>query len=366
MAKLPNNVLEFSNNEADRAKGYENFIEYYEAYKNGRKANEAGVSFAQMDATMLTFFKDEIAKVSGKAVPSTSNELAQYVMFQDVALAAFSVVSMLSDLIIPDALFKSYGLIADFKNGAWGDTLKIDIQPRDLFIVSKGSRNKRTFDITRQYKGTKTIVPEPREVTVGISLYEILIGKYTLAEFTAKVVESIEVNMRYEIYDALAAVMANLPTTAGAGALRITGYTQDGAIALAQKIQAWNKGAKAVFVGTKLALSKILPASTNARVMFDSDYVKVGYLRDFFGFTTLELDQIADYTTEFAVKLDDTKIWILCPGVDKLIKVFIEGSTLADVSGNYAHANLVNTATMIKSYGIGAYSSAIAGCIDLE
>ena len=48
-----------------------------------------------------------------------------------------------------------------------------------------------------------------------------------------------------------------------------------------------------------------------------------------------------------------------------MVKVFIEGSTLSNVDGSYANANLQQTATLYKSYGVGAISSALAGVIEL-
>lgn len=364
MTKLPNNILAFTANSADRQEGYKNFVEYYSLYKEGKTSNSAGVTLSEMSDTMLNFFKDEVERLSGKR-QSDVNDLAQYCNFTAVKEAAFAVVGMLTDLIIPDALIKDIGVLAEIKSGAWGDSLKVDLKPRDLFVVSKGGRNRRTYDVTRQFKGEKTIVPEFRGVSVGISLYDVLTGKYSLAEFVSKAVLSLEVNMKYDIYDAFAKAMSELSNTTGAGQLRISGWEQDSAIALAQKVQAWNQGAKPVFLGTKLALSKILPASTNARILLGDEYVRVGYMRDFMGISTVELEQVADYQTEFAVKLDDKKVYVICPGTDKMVKVFIEGGTLANVDGNFTNANLTQSATLYKSYGVGAVSSALAGVIEL-
>lgn len=365
MAKLPNSILAFTADNTDRKEGYENFVEYYSLYKEGKTHNANGVSFSEMNEKMLTFFSDEIERLSGKK-QSDVNDLAQYCNFSDVKEAAFAVVGMLTDLIIPNALIKDLGMIAEVKSGAWGDSLKVELKPRDLFVVSKGGRNRRTYDITRQFKGEKTIIPEVRGISVGVSLYDVLRGAYTLAEFVSKAVLSLEVQMKYDIYDAFAAAMEALPSSEGASKLKVTGWSQDTAIALAQKVQAWNGGAKPIFLGTKLALSKILPASTNARILLGDEYVTVGYMREFMGVSTVELEQIADYTTEFAVKLDDKKIYVLCPGTDKMVKVFIEGSTLSNVDANYANANLQQTATLYKSYGVGAISSALAGVIELS
>lgn len=365
MTKLPNNVLAFTAGNAERQEGYTNFVEYYSLYKEGKTHNENGVSFSEMNNKMLTFFSDEVARLSGKK-QSDVNDLATYCNFSDVKEAAFAVIGMLTDLIIPDALIKDLGIIAEIKNGGWGDSLKVDLKPRDLFIVSKGGRARRTYDITRQFKGEKTIVPEVRGITVGISLYDVLKGTYSLAEFVSKAVLSIETEMRYDIYDAFATAMNNLPNTPGAAnQLRISGWSQATAIALAQKVQAWNNGAKPVFLGTKLALSNILPASTNTRILLGDEYVRVGYLRDFMGISCVELEQVADYKTEFAVKLADNRIYVICPGTDKLVKVFIEGSTLSNIDNTYANANLQQTATLYKSYGVGAISSALAGVIEI-
>lgn len=361
--RLPNSVLNFTANDEERKNAYSKFVEYYESYINGKKSSAAGTTFEEMNSKMLKFYTDEIERMSGRKV-SDYNDLATFCNFSDVRESAFAIIGMITDLIIPDTLIKDLGVIAEVKNGAWGDTLKVEIEPRDLFVVAKGGRAKRDFDITRQFKGEKTVVPEVHAISVGISLYDVLRGAYTLAEFVRKAVLSIETEMRYDIYDAFATMMNSLPTS-GSAALKISGFSQDSAIALAQKVSAWNGGRQAIFLGTKLALSKILPASTNTRILLGDEYIKVGYLRDFFGVSCVELEQVADYKTEFAVKLDDEKIYVLCPGTDKLVKVFVEGSTLANNETNFYNANLQQVATLYKSYGVGAFTSALAGEIAL-
>lgn len=362
--RLPNSILAFTVDSEERQNAYSKFVEYYESYINGKTNSANGTTFEEMNSKMLQFFKDEVERMSGRKI-ADYNDLATFCNFSDVRESAFAIIGMITDLIIPDALFKDFGAIAEIKNGAWGDTLKVDIKPRDLFIVAKGGRARRDFDVTRQYNGEKTVVPEVHAVTVGISLYDVLRGAYTLAEFVRKAVQSIEVQMRYDIYDAFAAAMDALPDS-GDTQLKLTGWNGDSAIALAQKVSAWNGGATPIFLGTKLALSKILPASTNTRIHLGDEYVRIGYLREYFGVTCVELEQIADYKKEFAVKLDNDKIYVLCPGTDKIVKVFIEGSTLAHNETDFANANLQQVATLHKSYGVGAFTSAIAGVIKLS
>lgn len=363
MRNLPINVLNFTAGDESRSNSYSQIKEYYECYKAGKKANSKGLTFEEMDEAVRKFFAKEIEYVSGKTLKS-GMDLKQYCMFTDVKEAAFAIANIMTDLVLPDSLLKDIGDIAQVVNGAWGDSLKVELKPRDLFVVAKGGRARRTFDLTRQYKGEKTIVPEVHAISVDISLYDVLRGTYSIAEFMAKVVLSVETQMRYDVYDAFAAAMNALPTT-GNGALKVTGFTQNSAISLAQKVQAWNGGNKSIFLGTKLALSNILPASTNTRILLGDEYVKVGYLRDFFGTPCVEMEQIADYSTEFALKLSDNVIYVLSPGVDKIVKVFVEGTTLSEVGAQYQNANLLQTATLYKSYGVGVATSAIAGEITI-
>ena len=363
MIKLPMSVINFTENDSDRRDAYTNFVEYYNLHTENKSCNEAGVTFSEMNDKMLKLFTDEIERMSGKKMASFS-DTATYLSFPDVQQAAFAVIGMITDLVMPDALIKDLGAIAQISNGGWGESLKVTLEPRDLFVVSKGGRNKRKYDITRQYKGERTVMPEARGITVGVSLYDILTGKATLAQFVSKAVQSLEVSIKYDIYDAFAAAMDTLPTT-GTAALKVVGFTTETAIKLVQKIEAWNGGNKAIFLGTKLALSKILPESTNTRFLLGDDYFKLGHLREYFGVSVVELEQIADFRTEFSVKLPDDRIFVLCPGTDKLIKVFFEGTTQSKIDGNEDNANLIVTGTIKKSYGVAAISSALAGVITL-
>lgn len=364
MIKLTNSILNFTANSTERREGYKSFVEYYELYKSGKRANEKGVTLEEMNDKMLKLFTDEIERMSGKKM-STYSDIATYTSFSDVQQAAFAVIGMITDLIIPDALIKDLGYIAEIKNGGWGESLKVELQPRDLFVVSKGGRNRRRYDITRFYKGESTIIPEPHGITVGISLYDILTKKISLAELVSRAAQSMEVNVKRDIYYVFAQAMDNLPSS-GTNSLLVNGWSTDAAVKLIQKVEAWNGGAKAIMLGTKLALSKVIPESTNVRFLLGDDYFKLGHLREYFGTSVIEMEQIADYNTEFGVLLPDDKIYVICPGVDKAVKVFFEGSTQSKIDTDYENANLVVTGTIYKSYGVGAISSALAGVIKLS
>lgn len=345
-------------------KGYEKFGTYFSAYSSG--ASTVGtISMDEAHKNARDFLVGEVERISGKKASDWENNLMQFCAFTDVREAAFAVISVLTDMILPDALLKDLAPIAEFHNVAWGDTLKIEIKPRDLFLPSKIGRAQRIGNIRRQFVSEFTIPTYLREITVGITFYDILTGKYTLAEYVAKASMGMEAQVRYDVWDAFNTAVSALDSS-GSAKLVYTGYTQDDLVKLAQTITAWNAGSKAVIMGTKLACSKILPASTNYRMDLDSSsYIKDGSVRDFFGSTVIQMDQIADYRTEFALKLDDTKLYVLSPASQKIMHVGMEGNTLSTVRDPQQSAHLLSTGTLMKSWGVIPASTAIAGVMTI-
>lgn len=352
-------IINFS---AESKEGYEKFLTYYEAFEAGAKT-VGNISFSEASSKMLDFFKSELANRSKVTIEDYSGDIMQYSHLSNVCEAAFSIVAVLTDLVTPNTLVPELDYIAQMHTMGWGDTCKVELKPRDLFTISKFGRGKRLPDIVRQYDGIKTVVPELRAVAVGIPLYDILTNKYSLAEYVSKAVKSVETGIRYDIWDNFVTALNTLPTS-GDAQLRYTGYTQDDFVELGQKITAWN-GHPGVAIGTKLACSRILPASTNYRFNLGDDYVKLGHVRDFFGINVIELEQIADYKTEFKVKLPDDKLFIVSPTADKIMHVALEGNTLSTMTAPTDTANLMATGTIMKSWGVAAATSAIAGVIEL-
>lgn len=103
----------------------------------------------------------------------------------------------------------------------------------------------------------------------------------------------------------------------------------------------------------------------NYRYDFESEYVKVGHLKEFQMTRVIMLEQIADYTTPFGLKLADNRIWIVSPSVDKLVKVAIEGSTLAYTDAPYANSNLMQNANLQKSWQAAVATGAVGATIEL-
>ncbi len=373
--KIPNQVLTFAGEQ--NLSVYRMFVDYWNHYRalNGAKNVEyqqntvtpEGVtiplSFSEKEEKLNAALKREILRVAGVqnfdvfSIETWANHPA-------LKWATFAVISAVIDMILPETIIDSIGIYSEVRTIGWGDSAAFDVTPRDLFIVSKAGRSKRTTELHKQFKGQITVIPEPREMTVFVSLMKVLAGKESLADFVAKMVRSFETALAVDVYNAFYTAMEAVDNTAGTGLL-VAGYTQAEFVRLSQTVAAWNGGSKAVAIGTQRALASILPSNANYRYDFQSEYVKVGYLRDFQGTDIMVLPQVADWQTPFGLKLADNRIWLVSPTSQKIIKVVLEGNVLSYTSDAYANANLVQTSTLIKSWGTAVATNAVAATIQL-
>ena len=366
--KIPAQVVMFAGE--NNLAVYKMFHDYWNQYRsrNGAeglefatttvndKGEAVSISFDEKEAAMNAALKKEIMRVAG-VVSFDAFPLETWATHPTLRWATFAVVSAMIDMILPETIIDSIGLYSDVRTIGWGDSAAFDVEPRDLFVVSKAGRAKRTSEVHKQFKGQVVINPEQRELTVGVSLYRVLAGKESLADFVAKVARSLETQLTIDVYNAFVTAMAALST--GAAGLKVVGYTQSDFVTLAQKVTAWNGGIKPVVLGTQLALANILPADGNYRYDIESDFVKLGYIRNFIGTDVVIIPQVADYTTPFETLISNNYLWFVSPTAQKLLKVVLEGNTLAYTTDVYANANLTQTSTMIKSWGVGVATNAV-------
>jgi hypothetical protein len=208
-----------------------------------------------------------------------------------------------------------------------------------------------------------TVVPEMRELTVGVNLYRVLSGQESLAIFTAKAIQSIETAMTVDAYTVFSTAMAALATTPASQSLKVAGYTQTALTQLAQRVSAYSGGAAPIVLGTKVGLLNVLPDDANYRYDLESPYVQLGYMRHAFGLDIFELPQVADWANPFGLVLSDSTLWIVAPGTDKIVKLCLEGATISNVSGTFDNATLYQNATIWKSWKAAVATSSVAATI---
>ena len=324
------------------------------------------LSFSEKEKKIDNLMLKEITKLSG--VDLSNNSISKEMFSQHPVLrwASFAVVDSLIDMIIPDVLDKSIGIYTETRYGDYGDSFVFDVEPNDLFYVSKAGRDQRTVEFQKQFPGQVTVVPENRAISVSVNFYKVLCGKESIAKFVMKAILSLEAQITKEVYAAFDTAMSAIPATPEDSKLNVTGWSKKDAIRVAQTVTAFNNNSKAVFLGTALALSDILPDNANYRYWLTDEYVTVGYIRNAFGYDTMVMPQVADWRNPYKLALKDDRIYVISPSSQKPVKLCYEGASRTNTMGAYETANLTESTTINKSYGIGIATNAIAGIINLK
>lgn len=351
--RIMSNVAKFAENSTDL---YEAFKEYSEC-KKGNKAF-ADVSKDDMEKAINIAFLSEIEERTGYSRKSALSD-KKWANNSMVVEMADEIVSYLIDMILPDQLLDSaMAHFCDFRFADLGDSMTFKLKNNGLFLVSKAGTRRKHSPVQRLYEGSATLVPELRQLSVATDLYEVILGRESIAELVYKAVLSIQVSVYKDAYTAFDAVMESLSAP-----LVTVNPTEAQLIEACERVTAWNGGAKAVIIGTPIALKGVLPDNNNYRYTLEDDYVKVGYVSTFNGYDVIALEQVADpydTTTPYAMALRNDRIYVISPATDKLVKVGFGGETMSYVDGDHDNANLLQIATLTKAWDSQVITNSIA------
>ena len=77
------------------------------------------------------------------------------------------------------------------------------------------------------------------------------------------------------------------------------------------------------------------------------------------------MEQVADDTnaTPYSLKLDDTKIYVVSPASDKIVKIGVFGGTFTHQDGDYDNANKQIENTTEKAWSVEIATNSVAGVI---
>lgn len=343
------------------------FLDYWNehlATDEGKKVQyDTTVSFSEKEAKLNAALRKEIIRRSGVSY-ATEDNIGEWFNHPLVAHELFAVTNALVDMVLPNSIIDTIGIYTDIRTGAFGDSFAFDIEPRDLFVVSKHGKAQKSTEVHKQFKGQKTLVPEWHQLTVGVSMYAVLCGKESLAKLVAKCIRSIETAMTLDAYNAFATTMSALSATATTG-LRVAGYSQANLVRLCEQVGAWSMGAKPVVIGTATALLNVLPDDANYRYTLSDPYTTLGYIPTISGYDVMRLPQVADLDTFAALKIANDRLWIVAPSSQKIVKLCLEGNTISNTTGVFENADLSQTSTIMKSWVAGIATNAIGAVITL-
>ena len=333
---------------------YVAFDEYY-ACKNDSKRTPS-IPMAEMSEKIHSGLIKEMERLSG--VPKSLNENA-WTSHPAVQWSFFAIQNELINSLLPQYMTNSLSPFVDFRTVGYGDVVKFKITPKTLFVVSRGGGMERTSFRQKQYAGDATLVPEEHLVTVYSDWLSVVAGKEDFAEAIRLAVISIERDMTLEAVKALndgLSVANNYPSQ-----FIVNGaFSSQSAIQLAQKVQAYNFGAKPVFLGTAAALSKVLPDySAGFRMNVAGADGSVRFMKDFYGFDLVELPQIPS-GNNFGMMLDDNTLYVVPTSVDKVVKG-VMCPTMTNTNQFFDNADVTTNYTLRRWYAFSFISAGYAG-----
>lgn len=359
-----NTVKKFAEDSSELYTTFKDYADHVQSLRGVKGKKFSDKSIEDKEKVINKLFAEEVARRAKVSVEDYGGEryMAQYCQNPMVKSFADAIKDQMIDMILPETLFGSLGLIAEIKYADWGDSLSFELENNGLYNVSRAGYRQRTAPAQKLENQTVTLVPVNHEVTVGATLFEILTSRKSIAKEVMKVARSIESEMLYESYQAFVSAMTEgtIPNK-----LKVTNYQESELVRLCETVTAYNGGQKAVIVGTPLALKSILPSNLNLRILLDDEYIKTGHLTQFNGYDVIPMAQIADYTNgDYSLRLDDKKIFVVSPSSDKIIKVGV-GGTLSHQDGQFESANLSQEATTTKAWDTVCATNSIAGVVTL-
>lgn len=333
---------------------YVAFDEYYGCMNDSKRT--PSIPMMEMSEKIHSGLIKEMERLSGVPQATMPNAWTSH---PSVQWSYFAIQNEIINSLIPQYMTNSLSPFVDFRTVDYGDVVKFKITPKTLFIVSRGGTGERTSFRQKQYAGDAVLAPEEHLVTVFSDWLAVVAGKEDFAEAVRLAVVSIERSMTAEAVQALndgLNVANNYPTQF----IETGAFSSQTAIKLAQKVQAYNFGAKPVFLGTAAALSKVLPDySAGFRMNVAGADGSVRIMKDFYGFDLVELPQIPS-GKNFGMMLDDDTLYVVPTSVDRVVKG-VMCPTMTNTNQFFDNADITTNYTLRRWYNFGFISAGYAG-----
>lgn len=216
------------------------------------------------------------------------------------------------------------------------DNAKYTVRSNELFIVNSLAEGIRNGAQQTSSDTEYTVTAKRESVSTYVDWYHVAAGKADFGYICAR----IGVSFASILQGRLAKVMSDIITNNTAGQNRdgisgyiVNGLTDENWLVSQRNISLANGGADVYALGTSIALASIMPDSAKGfRYGEDSAIIKKGYLPDYKNVPLIELGNALvpntiNGDTAPTVVLSDDIIYMLPFGMDKPIKVVLEGNS---------------------------------------
>lgn len=333
---------------------YVAFEEYY-ACKND-STRIPSVPMAEMAEKIKSGFLAEVERKSGF---TRADNKDAWMANPSVQWASMAILNQIINSLMPKYITNSLAPFVDMRFVERGTVVKFKVRPRALYTISRGAHGERETFRQKSYSSDVIVTPIEHIVTVYVDMFSVLAGDEDIAEFIRQALLSIERDMRADAIQALntgLSVAANYPTQF----IEEGAFNTQTAIQLAQRVQAYNYGAKPVIMGTAAALSMVLPDySAGFRMNVEGKDGVATFVKNFYGFDLYEIEQIPS-GKNYGMLLDDNVLYFVSPSVDKVIKG-VGVTTMTNSNQFFDNADLTSDTTIRRDWDFVWASAGFAG-----
>jgi len=357
--------MEFSKDDQDIIQGGVDLYKHF-LFDTKGKQEYAGVtngkSYEEHEKLYNEALKKESILRSGISPTSFSKE--RLIKNPMVKWAMYELLSETVDTIFPQTIIDDFGRFAEVRNGNFNDNFMFKIPNPNYFVVSKSAHGIRHGQPQRLFTSELILTPVPNTIDIEDDYYNVLSGKSNFGEWMTKVAISLEAQVSIDVYNAM-----NTACLAQPAAFQIAagGYTSNAVVQMADRVSAANGGSPCYMLGTKSALSAVLPSNDYLKVELGKQINDLGYLSNFMGIPAICFsNRLVPNDPNFNFAIDNKTIYFVSMGSQKPIKICLEGQTLINDTVQNDHAIQTIGYHVEKNYVVGAATATRIGSMKLS
>lgn len=325
--------------------GMEDYARQYCTEKMGAKMSyDTKYTMTQKAEKINRVFASELQRRSGMS-PENFDNITDYANFSVVSEYGVMLQKVLVDTVTPIVVSATgTEMLSEIHYGGYNDVFEYTLTDNSVYAVSKMGRRQKHTKTQERKTVNKTIATEMYGLTTYTTLPAILVGDAYVAEDAMRMAVAMVSKVYALTVDAFV-TGANAITDTN---LTLQNYDEDKFISKLKYASAKN-GAPMVIVGDAVALKKVLPSETRARILLQDEYVTKGYITQFNGYTVIGLDAVDG--ADGIVALPEDRIYGIPMNGTKLVQVAI-GATITNTDKEFDNNNLAILSTLRKELGV--------------
>lgn len=316
------------------------------------------LSYKEKNDLFWNLATDEAYNISGinKEMFSVSDAFT----FPHFERAFFSILEQTINSVITKTEIEQSMMFAEVKSMAEGDSLTFHIPANHLLSVSTVANGVRNVHFQKMYEEDFTLAPKVKKTGVVVDIYRVAANMYDWGWMINWVGKSFRTKLQQEIVDVVYGGYSTLATN-----FKEATYAQDSFITLCERVAGANNAPTSV-IGTRSALSTVLPTSDYLKMGLGQEYMDNGYIQSPFGFPTIKLEQSVDPNSSYDFTIPNDYLIIMSAATDKIVKVGMEGQAKIRQSKEFDTADDTRNYTITSSWDLKLVSQSHFGIVKVR